>query len=163
MFFEKSENRILDTFCVPFAPGWTPFRVILGPFWAILGHLGGSWAPLRSTLRASWAHHATFLGHLGVLLESSWSLLGLSWPYWPILEPSRWYFASFWSHLAPILEHFSSIWLHFLIFVTSLWCHWQYLFEIHLVYCFDHLLQISVLLYDMEVCNCSMYTFVSKT
>ena len=40
ILFEKSKNHILDTFCLPFAPTWTPFGVILGSVWIILGHLG---------------------------------------------------------------------------------------------------------------------------
>ena len=58
MFFEKSENHILDTFCLPFAPTWAIFGVILGSVWIILGHLGRLLEHLGATF---WLSHVTWL------------------------------------------------------------------------------------------------------
>ena len=86
-------------------PSWA----VLGPFWAVWGHLGGLWpfwGSLGGLLGRSWES-------LGALLGLSWAVLGLSWavsgPSWAVLGPSWAVFGRFWEPLGPSWDDFWSL------------------------------------------------------
>jgi hypothetical protein len=87
----------------------------LGPYWALLSHLGrsswASWEPSWAILKPSWAHLGLSWGHLGPILGPSWALLGSVLgsslaslgPSWASLRPSWALLGLSWGHLGAIL------------------------------------------------------------
>ena len=152
---------------------WTHFASLLLPDGRLLGSSWRLSGPPLAILGAVGLLLGPPCEHLGAIMPPSWAIWESSWSHLGASWGCPGHIGLSWSHPGGILLHFWAIWLQFwsilapsgsifCIFLTSLWCHWLYLFDIRLVYCFDHLLQISVLLYDMEACNCSMYSFDLK-
>ena len=72
----------------PLWPSWSPLRCVLGALGGVLEACRGVWEALGHPL-----------GHLGVVLDASWGLLG----------PSRWHLGRSWSRLGGVIGALGAI------------------------------------------------------